>query len=67
MHRNMNEITSVNVENRIDSEIAAAIAMALERYNAEEHDAESFTLTIHHEDTTWNSRTRTVRHLPRRK
>ncbi len=63
----MNEINTVNVENRIDSEIAAAIAMALDAYNAEEHDQESFVLTLNQENTGWNAHQRTVRRLPKKR
>ncbi len=65
----MNEITITNVDSRIDSEICAAIAMALslEGVVPEEHDIESNVLTIHQTGTAWNSHQRTVRHLPKRK
>ncbi len=63
----MNEITSINVENCLDSEICAAIAMALEAYNAENHDQESFVLTIKPTQSAWNSPRATLRQLPRKK
>lgn len=63
----MDEITSINVENRIDCEIATAIAMALDRYNAEEHDCESFVLTIKPIRQVWGSHQSTLRQLPKKK
>ncbi|MCD8208322.1 MAG: hypothetical protein LUD72_10330 [Bacteroidales bacterium] len=65
----MEEITITNVERGIDSEICAAIAMALslEGIATEEHDSESFTLTIQQQDTPWNSHQRTLRQMPKRK
>ncbi len=63
----MNEINSINVENRLDSEICAAIAMAMERYNAEEHDSESFVLTIKPIHPVWGSHQATIRQLPKKK
>ncbi len=50
-----------------NEEIAAAIALALECYNNEEHDCESFMLTIKPTQSAWNSRYATLRRLPERK